>query len=305
MSVTPQRPPGLGPPDGHNTPPWPSGRPLWQQFLIGAVVVLLVVGVILAAVRLWAIPMLQSRGSDAGVAGAATLGALQTQQALTPRPTTTSAVAPALQPTLSPTSAATPTLGITTLPTVVLAPAPTAAPTAQPTAQATAASAALPTPVPGSASSATGTAVPSLSGTPYPLPTAPPDVTAAVSQAYLRYWSVRADALLSLDPAGLDQVAAQDELAALESNIESDRAQGRALKTDVQHQFSVLTVIDDQAVVTDHFRDSSIYVAAGTRDPLPGQVAPASPDQAPEVGVLYKLQLIDGTWKVVQGQLLS
>jgi hypothetical protein len=301
MSVKPQRPPGLGPPDGHNTSPWPSGRPLWQQFLIGAVVVLLVVGVILAVVRLWAIPTLQSRGSDAGVAGAATLGALQTQQALTPRPTTTSLVAPALQPT----SAATPTAGITTLPTVVLAPAPTAAPTARPTAQPTAASAAQPTRLPGSATSATGTVVPSLNGTPYPLPTAPPDVTAAVSQAYLRYWSVRADALLSLDPAGLDQVAAQDELAALESNIESDRAQGRALKTDVQHQFSVLTVIDDQAVVTDHFRDSSIYVAAGTRDPLPGQVAPASPDQAPEVGVLYKLQLIDGTWKVVQGQLLS
>jgi len=134
----------------------------------------MVVGVILAVVRLWAIPMLQSRGSDAGFGGAATLGALQTQQALTPRPATTSLVAPALQPTLSPTSASTPTPGITTLPTVVLAPAPTAAPTAQPTAQPTAASAAQPNRLPGSATSATGTVVPSLSGTPYPLPTAPP-----------------------------------------------------------------------------------------------------------------------------------
>ena len=35
-------------------------------------------------------------------------------------------------------------------------------------------------------------------------------------------------------------------------NIETFRGQGRALRTDVQHQFSVLTVINDQAVVTDH-----------------------------------------------------
>src|SRR5712692_5533443 len=107
MSVTPQRPPGLGPSDGHDAPPWPSGRPLWQQFLIGAVLVLLVVGIILAVVRLWAIPMLQSRGSDAGVAGEATLAALQTQQALTPRPTATGAVAPAVQPAVAPTAART------------------------------------------------------------------------------------------------------------------------------------------------------------------------------------------------------
>ena len=86
MSVTRQRPPGVGPPNERDTTPWVPGRPLWQQFLIGAVGVLLVVGAILLAVRFWAIPALQSRGADTGIAGEATLAALQTQQALTPRP---------------------------------------------------------------------------------------------------------------------------------------------------------------------------------------------------------------------------
>src|SRR6266702_8215052 len=127
MSVTRQRPPGVGPPNERDTTPWVPGRPLWQQFLIGAVGVLLVVGAILLVVRFWAIPALQSRGSDAGIAGEATLAALQTQQALTPRPTVTSVVAPAVQPTALPTKAPTPLA--TTAPAV----APTTIPTAQPT----------------------------------------------------------------------------------------------------------------------------------------------------------------------------
>src|SRR6266536_2225731 len=107
MSVTRQRPPGVGPPNERDTTPWVPGRPLWQQFLIGAVGVLLVVGVVLLVVRFWAIPALQSRGADNGIAGEATLAALQTQQALTPRPAATSAVVPTLAPTSQPTPQAT------------------------------------------------------------------------------------------------------------------------------------------------------------------------------------------------------
>src|SRR6266851_5990306 len=107
MSVTRQRPPGVGPPNERDTTPWVPGRPLWQQFLIGAVRVFLVVGAILLAVRFWAIPALQSRGADTGIAGEATLAALQTQQALMPRPAATSAVAPAVQPAVAQTPAVT------------------------------------------------------------------------------------------------------------------------------------------------------------------------------------------------------
>ena len=269
---------------------------MWQQFLIGAVVVLLVVGIILTVVRLWAIPALQSRGADAGIAGEATLAALQTQQALTPRPTATNVVVPAAQPTVAPTGAVQtpaptpmPTTAVAVAPTIQPTPAPLVAPVEQQTVTALA------------SATGVGSGVPNVNGTPYPLPTAAPEVAAAVSDAYSHYWSVRADAFLNLDPTDLDQVAAGDELAALQKSINDFRAQGKALDTDVQHHFTVVTVIDDQAVVSDRFRDSSIYVSPDDHTPLPGQVKPDSPDTAPEVQALYKLELIDGTWKVVQG----
>src|ERR1700686_4486088 len=164
MSVTRQRPPGVGPPNEHDTTPLGPGRPLWQQFLIGAVGVLLVVGAILLVVRFWAIPALQSRGADTGIAGEATLAALQTQQALTPRATATSAVAPAVQPAVAPTAARTP--AATAVPILAPVVAPTRAPTSQPTPQSTAGPAAKGTVVVSGNSTAvaSGTEVPTMNG---------------------------------------------------------------------------------------------------------------------------------------------
>ena len=129
-----------------------------------------------------------------------------------------------------------------------------------------------------------------------------PALDTEISQAYLRYFQARSDALLALDPAPLDEVAAGSALAGLQKDIEGDRAQGRALQTSVQHEFVVLSVDGDTAQVADRYRDSSIYVDPVTQQPLPGQVIPASPDQAPEVKVIYQMQRIDGVWKVVGGQ---
>jgi hypothetical protein len=88
---------------------------------------------------------------------------------------------------------------------------------------------------------------------------------------------------------------------ALAQSIEDDRAQGRALKTDVQHNFVVLSVQNDEAQVADQFRDSSFFVDPVTQEVLPGQVIPNSPDTAPLVRIVYRLQRIDGTWKVAAG----
>jgi hypothetical protein len=90
-------------------------------------------------------------------------------------------------------------------------------------------------------------------------------------------------------------------LTGLEQGIEQDRAEGHAVKTDVQHDFIVLSVQGDEAVVADRYRDRSIFVDPTTHEALPGQVAP-SPDEAPVVNVLYYLQRIDGVWKVVRGE---
>ena len=130
----------------------------------------------------------------------------------------------------------------------------------------------------------------------------PQEPAKEVASAYLRYFQVSAEALFQLKPELLDEATAGEELAALQKNIEDDRARGRALRTDVQHYCVVLRVQGDNAYVGDDYRDSSIYVDAVTHSPLPGQEVPPSPDVAPEFKVVYELQRIDGVWKVVDGE---
>jgi hypothetical protein len=247
-------------------------RPVWQGALIWLFGIGLLLVVVSLALRFLLVPALS--GSSAPSAAEAHLSALQTQEALTPEP----AAVPVRAPTTAPTVA----------PTAVFVPA--AAPTAQQTA----------TPAPTTASTpSAGLSAPPSGLT--PAATVAPELAAEVSEAYLRYFQVSADALLKLDSSRLAEVATNGELSALAQSIEDDRAQGRALKTDVQHNFVVLSVHNDEAQVADQFRDSSFFVNPVTQEALPGQVIPTSPDTAPLVRIVYRLQRIDGTWKVTEG----
>ena len=256
-------------------------RSVWRAFLVGTVLILLVIGGLLWAIRTFVFPTFEANSeANRQVATAqAQLATLQTQQALTPRPAPTVAAAPAGQ--LTPVATPAPTT----------APAPQAAPTVAPTAAPTVAA----TVEAGPGALPTGNAT-------TPLPTVPPALEAEVAQAYLHYFDVTSEALLNLDPSRLSEVATGSALAGLEQGIAEDRAQGRAVETNVQHDFAVLVVQGDEAIVADRYRDSSIFVNPDTHEPLPGQVVPASPDQAPLVKVLYYLQRIDGVWKVVRGE---
>jgi hypothetical protein len=122
-----------------------------------------------------------------------------------------------------------------------------------------------------------------------------------VSEAYDHYFEVRTDALYNLDPAPLDAVAAGDVLAGLRQSIEEDRAAGRALKTDVHHDYLVVRLQGDDADLVDSYEDSSIYVDPTSKQPLPGEVAPASPDVAPVVSIVYRFRRFNGVWKVISG----
>jgi len=265
------RPPGPSP-DAEGTAP----RSPWRVFAVGAVVIIAVVAGLLLAIRTFLFPVWEgnSEATHAVATAQAQLDVLRTQEALTPHPTLTAAPVAAVQPTLAPTRA------------------PTAIPTVQHTPLATSASV---------ATTAAPAAVTAAGMTPTPLPTVAPELNAEVSAAYLNYFQVSGDALLALDTAPLPQVAAGQVLAGLQQQIESDRAQGRAIETNVQHDFVVLSVQGDTATVADRYRDSSIFVDPVTHEPLPGQVAPASADEAPLIKVVYHLQRIDGSWKVVEG----
>jgi hypothetical protein len=134
------------------------------------------------------------------------------------------------------------------------------------------------------------------------MPTVPPEVAAAVAQAYLNFFQVRADALFALDGSQLDEVATGDALTGLESDIEQKKAAGHAIRIDVVHNYKVIDASDDLAEVADDYRDSSVFIDPETKQLLPGESVPSSPDDAPEVKVIYQLQNINGVWKVSQGQ---
>src|SRR5262249_8227672 len=138
---------------------------------------------------------------------------------------------------------------------------PTAAPTAQPTSVLT--SAAQPAAAPAGQTAAES-----------PLPTVAPELRREVETAYTQYWDARAQAVWTLDPAPLDAAASGGELRALRQDAEQLRREGRAIKAEVQHQYTVVRVDGDQAQVLDRFRDFSIYVDPDTKEPLPGQVRP-------------------------------
>lgn len=247
-----------------------------RVFLVGAVVIVVIVAGLLVAIRTFVFPVWEanSEGVRQVATAQAQLSVAMTQEALTPAPAAT--------------------------PAIVVGP------------QVTAASTPLATAAPAPAVQATGTPAPSIAGptpvavasaTPNNLPTPTAEQAEEIALAYKNYFDVTGEALLNLDPTQLDAVAAGSELQALQRDIDEDRAKGRALQTNVQHeQVYVLHVYGDEADVADRYRDSSIYVDPQTHGPLPGEVAPDSPDLAPAVSVIYHLQRIDGTWKVVSGR---
>jgi hypothetical protein len=210
-----------------------------------------------------------------------------------------------------------------------LAAAPTRTPASQATAVPQAASAVQPTAAPTVAAAAAkeaptlvptarlaAAAAPTVQATSQPAvaPTAEPTVFSPtvtpvdkaldeeVRTAYLHYFDVRDQALYTNDATGLDDVVEGPLLAALEQTIADQQAQGEALVVDIRHQYSIVHIEgdpDDEVAVVDYYKDLSYSVDATTHEPLPGQTIPSSPDEAPQVNVVYRLRNIRGVWKVI------
>ncbi len=192
----------------------------------------------------------------------------------------------------------------------IAASAPAAAPAATPQVATTVPAQALVQPVATSASAATSAPTPAPAQTPAAtsdgppiaatvIPTVDPGLAGEVSAAYARYWQVLADADWSNDPSALDQVAAGEQLATLRNNISEDQSLNRATRVRVQHNYAVVWAHDNEAQVEDHIQDLSVYVDPSTHEPLPGEVEPSSAEAAPITDATFQLQLLDGTWKVI------
>jgi hypothetical protein len=74
--------------------------------------------------------------------------------------------------------------------------------------------------------------------------------------------------------------------------IEQLRTEGRAIKTQVILDYSIIQATSEAASVVDHVEDNSVYVSIGTEDPL-------SLPTGDQLRILYRLRRFPEGWKVV------
>lgn len=133
--------------------------------------------------------------------------------------------------------------------------------------------------------------------TPAATPTATPSIEQEVSEAYLRYWEVYADAVFNLDETRLPEVMTEPQLQRTQQEIESLCQRGRAAKIVVEHDFFIaeLDPVGETATIHDEYTNSSYEVDAQTRE-MVGQPAPGT-----VLTDTYFLVKEGGVWKVRDG----
>jgi hypothetical protein len=195
---------------------------------------------------------------------------LRPQLQLVPTPIAVAAATPAPPPTLAATPAPTPLVVATAVAPTATTPPATAPP-------------ATPQPTPPAASPTTVAT---------PRATVSPELATEIGDAYETYWQVRAKALYDLDPSSLSEVMAGDHLAAAEELIAQLRTEGRAIQTDVTHNYAIIRATSDEAEIADEYTDESIYVDINSHQSLTQPLAVLVKEQ-------YQMNKIDGTWRVV------
>jgi hypothetical protein len=137
----------------------------------------------------------------------------------------------------------------------------------------------------------------SAAASPSSLPIATDPLTLEIEQAYLHYWDVRTQAYLNLDTSHLGEVMAGAELDRMTQQINGLKANGRAVRVDIDHHYLLKSTAPDRAVVYDEYLNRSLYLDATSKQVIPTSSAPATEK------VSYDLQKIDGVWKVIGGAL--
>jgi hypothetical protein len=304
-----QKPPEF--PDEELVPdePAPGGRELLRMFLPVAAAIVVFITALMLALKFLVIPAMERSDPAVQARALATIGALQTQeavtrsqQALTPQTTTTpqplgtaerpeATAQPVTQPTVAPTvvgvSVATGNQAPTAPATATAATAPTIAPSSA-------------TPVQPDIDTGNVPAQPGTGSVAAPIPTVDPVAEAEVQQAYAHYWTQRTLAFRDLDTSLLDAVAAGAELDALTSGIDDLRSQGRAVRTHVIHHVVALPTAHGEAVVADEYQDLSIYLDFETKAPV--DASNPDPQTGPTVKVRKLLQKLGGVWKVTASE---
>lgn len=141
------------------------------------------------------------------------------------------------------------------------------------------------------------TASPAATATAEATPTPTPSVEEEVSEAYLNYWQVYADAVFDLDETRLTEAMSEQQLERTRQEIENLRQRGRAAKIVVEHDFFIVDLdpVAGTATVRDQYANRSYEVDAETKEMI-GEAAPGT-----LVTDTYFLVKEGETWKVRDG----
>ena len=143
----------------------------------------------------------------------------------------------------------------------------------------------------------------------------------AAAAAFVAHWSALQDALRRLDSSALDATTAGQRLEDCREEVGRWRARGVALEGVVLHQYSVYGVTDTTATVRDAASDEVFALDPEMRAVFDRSPAASASGQAFEwddaarrqVGrrgtpvrlvpalAVYRLVVLDGTWRVVDG----
>lgn len=114
-----------------------------------------------------------------------------------------------------------------------------------------------------------------------------------LEQAYSRFWTVRIQAVLNLDPTPFDDVMAGEVLDRERASLDDLRAQGQTQQAQVEHNAHVMYATPDDAAIFDEYVSHTTPFDAATNDQL-------GPTTSGSGRLAYHFLRIGGIWKVVE-----
>ena len=119
-----------------------------------------------------------------------------------------------------------------------------------------------------------------------------PDLGDELNAAYERFWNVRAQVQISLDPGPLNQVEGGAELQNDTAAVNALRAQNQPQQINVQHHIQIMHATADGAAIRDDYVAYSVPVDPASNQPL-------TPTPTGTWHLVYHIQRLSGTWKVI------
>lgn len=117
-----------------------------------------------------------------------------------------------------------------------------------------------------------------------------------VESAYSTFWDVRTEAAFNLDVSRLPEVMAGTALERERQQVANLESRGVAAVIEADHDVGLLSISEDEAELYDEYVNRSYLVDPVTREP----VGAPEPDEVFKVS--FRLQRIDGVWKVVDSE---